>query len=371
MDVMGIINVNEPEGYLQELTEHRPLASVPFGGRYRLIDFVLSNMANSGITNVGILIQHKYRSLMDHLRSGKEWDLARKRDGLIILPPAYVQFPLHTYRGDVENFYINLDYIQHSKQKYVIVAGVNMVCNIDYRKILRFHQEKGADVTTVYTEQDCSAEDCSGVVGVSVAQDGCVTDMQVNPGKVPNQKISMEMFIMEREFLVDLIKCCVAHGDYDFIKHCLIKNMDKISIYGYPYQGYLARIYSVQSYFKYSMDLLKPSIWREVFSKVSPIYTKVKDEPPARYVENAKVTNTLVASGCYIGGRVENSILFRGVKIEQGAYIKNSIIMQNSEIASGVMLQNIICDKDVRITADKQLKGECNYPLVIRKGRVI
>jgi glucose-1-phosphate adenylyltransferase len=372
MDVMGIINLNEPEDYLHELTQYRPLAAIPFGGRYRLIDFVLSNMVNSGITNVGILMQHKYRSLMDHLRSGKEWDLARKVEGLFLLPPAYSNYPTQMHRGDVENFYNNLDYIERSRQRYVVIAGVNTICNLDYRAAVEYHRQKGADITVLYTEKNCTNQDCSEAIMLDVAVDGRVVDMQVKaPEVLEHQKLSMEMYIMDKSLLVDVIRNCIAHGDYDFIKHCMIKNLDKLKVYGYRHGGYLAHINSIQSYFAHNMDLLKPKIWQELFFRDGSIYTKVKDEPPSKYVEEAEVSNSLVAGGCYIAGYVENSVLFRGVKVHRGACIKNSIIMQRCEISGDTLLENVICDKDVRIASGKQLKGEINYPFVIRKGMVI
>ncbi len=370
MDVMGVINLNEADDCLQEITQHRPLAAVPFGGRYRLIDFVLSNMVNSGIHNVGIFVQHKYRSLMDHLRSGKEWDLARKRDGLIVLPPAYVNNPLRIQRGDVENFYSNLDYIYKSTQKYVLVAGINMICNLNYTSALEFHHRRQADITVLYSEEDCTRTDCSNAVMLEIGPDARVCDMQVNPEQVKNQKISMEMFIMKKDLFVNLIDGCYSRGDYDFVKHCLIKNLNKLNVYAYPHKGYLARVNSLTSYFKCNIDLLKPQIWQELFSQAGLIYTKVKDEPPARYTSTAKVTNSLVAGGCYIEGTVENSILFRGVRVHRDVRINNCIIMQKSEIAGNTILDTVICDKDVHIT-EKQLKGEVLYPTVIKKGTVL
>ena len=370
-ELMGIINLSEATENLGELSRLRPLAATPFAGRYRLIDFVLSSMVNSGITNVGIFIQHKYRSLMDHLRSGKEWDLARKRDGLFILPPAYTNNPMQIQRGDVENFYSNLDYIRKSRQKYVVIAGPEMVSNLDYRDALDFHKHTGAEITMLYTKVNCSTFDCVGANVVEMAENKQVISRQDYKQSSNYQDISMKTYIMERELLIKLVQDCISQGDYDFIKHCIVKNINKYKIFGYHYQGYVARINSLQNYFKHSMELLNPQIWEELFFKSGLIYTKVKDEPPAKYMMDADVSNTLVATGCYIEGRVVDSILFRGVKVHKGAYIKNSIIMQKCEIGPGVVLENVICDKDVCITANKQLKGEYNYPLVIKKGQVI
>lgn len=371
LDLMGIINLNESEEYLGELSRSRSLASVPFAGRYRLIDFVLSNMVNSGVSNVGIFIQHKYRSLMDHLRSGKEWDLARKRDGLFILPPAYTKTPMQVHRGDVENIYSNFDYIYQSRQKYVVVSGTNMVTNLDYRQALDAHKSTGADITALFTKANCGTHDCVRSNVLEMGPDARVIEIKEFKDLGGYQNMSMDMFIMEKSLLIEVVNKCIAYGDYDFVKHCVIKNISKYKVYGYHHQGYVARINSLQSYFQHSMELLNPHIWKELFFKCGLIYTKVKDEAPAKYMPENEVTNALIASGCYLEGRVENSILFRGVKVHKGAYIKNSIIMQKGNIGPGVVLENVICDKDVHITANKQLKGEYTYPLVIKKGRVI
>lgn len=371
LDLMGIINLNEAEEYLGELSRSRSLASVPFAGRYRLIDFVLSNMVNSEISNVGIFIQHKYRSLMDHLRSGKDWDLARKRDGLFILPPAYTKTPMQVHRGDVENIYSNLDYIYQSRQRYVIIAGANMVTNLDYREALAAHKSTGADITILYTKANCGTHDCLRANMLEIKADGQVSAIKEFKDSGGYQNMCMEMFIMEKRLLIELVNQCISYGDYDFVKHCIIKNSNKYKVYGYHHQGYVARISSLQSYFQHSMELLNPNVWKELFFKSGLIYTKAKDEPPAKFMHDSEVSNSLIASGCYVEGRVENSILFRGVKVQKGAYIKNSVVMQKGVIASGVMLDNVVCDKDVYITANKQLKGEASYPLVIKKGRVI
>ena len=369
-NVMGIINLNDGQDFLKELTQGRPLAAVPFGGRYRLIDFILSNMVNSGMQNVGILVQDKYRSLMDHLRSGKEWDLARKRDGLFILPPGKAQSSGDHYRGNIEKFYNNLDYIESSRQQYVLIAGSHIICNLSYRKAFKFHQDMGADVTLLYKEHAEDEElvqrsivDCQG--------NGRITDMAINPSNPLSCKVSLEMYIMNKDLLVGLIKDCQARGGLDFIKDILIKNIGTLKMYGYPYKGYVAHVDSVKSYYKHNMELLRPEKWEELFFKSGLVYTKVKDEAPVKYKENARVSNTMIANGCVIDGRVENSILFRGVTVHKGAYIKDSIVMQKCDIAENAVIDNVICDKNVTITQGKWLKGETNYPLVIEKGSVI
>lgn len=368
MEIMGIINLNEQKDYLGELSRERPLAAVPFAGRYRLIDFTLSNMVNSGIKNVGIFVQHNYRSLMDHLRSGKEWDLARKRGGLFILPPAYSRSPLEVHRGDVSNFYANLDYISKSSPKDIVISGVNILTNLDYREALKFHKEIGADITVLYTKIQLPKNDCFQAQILHLDGQGMVTKITNYEGDEGVQNMSMAMYIMEKSVLIELINNCISQGDYDFLKHCIIRNCNKLKIYGYCHQGYVAPIMSLQGYFQRTMELLQPQVWKELFFKSGYIYTKVKDEPPSKYTDEAQVINSLVAGGCHIEGKVENSVIFRGVKIHKGAVIKNSIIMQKGDIGDGVYMENVICDKDVQVSDAKHLQGVFNYPLVIKKG---
>lgn len=371
-DTMGIIYTGESDISLKEITRSRSVAAVPIGGRYRIIDFILSNMVNSGIRNVGIITQNNYHSLMDHLDSGKQWDLDRKRDGLFILPPYVSRDNTGWYKGKVDALHNIMAYIRRSTQQYALISGSTMVCNLTYDNALDFHKEKNADITVLYKEdKDAAHEDLSRNILIQTNGDQRIWDMEVMPSLPKSNKISMEMYIMEKNLLEYLVEECTARGQNDFIKDILIKKMDMLKIYGYPYTGYLARIDSIQSYFKHNMELLDPINRYELFFRSGSIYTKVKDEVPAKYGSHARSENTMVADGCIIEGQVENSILFRGVRIASGARVKNSIIMQNTEIQEGAVLENVILDKEVVIRRGKRLMGQENYPMVIGKSAVI
>ncbi|MBP2644507.1 MAG: glucose-phosphate adenylyltransferase, GlgD subunit [Firmicutes bacterium] len=372
-DVLGIINLHENEKLLKEITRNRPLAAVPFGGRFRLIDFVLSNMVNSGMQHVGIVAKSKYRALMDHIRSGKEWDLARKRNGLFILPPPdHVHYSNSIYKGDLENFHNHLDSIKKSQQRYVLIAGSHTICNIDYNDAFQFHLNKKADITIMYKKELPDKEKSFSMATVlNVDEEGRVIDMEVKADKTDCGNICMEIFFIAKELLVKIVEDCVARGEFDFIKEGIIKNLTRYKVFGYGYNGYMAKINSIQAYYRANMSLLNPEVWIELFNKMGPIYTKVKDTPPTTYRENASVKNSMIANGCVIEGTVENSILFRNVIVRKGAHIKNSILMQKCEIWPDVMLENVICDKDVKITQGKRLIGDPNYVMVIEKGMVV
>lgn len=371
-DTMGIIYTGDSNVSLQELTLRRSVAALPFGGRYRIIDFILSNMINSGITNVGIITQNNYHSLMDHLDTGKQWDLDRKHGGLFILPPYVSQDNRGWYRGEIEAFHSNMSYIRKSPQKYVVLSGSSMVCNLTYQEVMEFHKANNADITVIYKEmKKARKEDLSKHTIIKTDENNRVIDMEVKPANPTTDKLSMEIYIIEKRLFEYLIDECEARGLFDFNKDVLVRNLDKLKIYGFQYDGYLANIDSIQSYFKHNLELFDPENFYELFQHNGKIYTKVRDEVPAKYGENAKAENSLVADGCIINGQVENCVLFRGVKVAEGAVVKNSVIMQDAEIQEKVVLENVILDKDVIIRKGKHLVGQECYPVVIRKGAVI
>lgn len=374
---MGLIDLNENCNEMLEMARLRPLAAFPFAGRYRLIDFVLSNMINSGVSNVAILPKGNYRSLMDHLRSGKEWDLARKKDGLFFLfsndnEPEVVGYNWSGFSRNLIDLHNNLDYLRRSSQKYVVVTGSSMVCNLDYRDVADFHAERKADITIIYKDyEDAEEQDFSGATMIETGDRGRVMDMEVLPVKPRSKKLSMTMYFLERQLLIDLIDITVSRGGTSLLRDCFLKNLYNLKIYGYSFPGYVARIHSYESYFKRSMELLQPEVYQELFFQNGSIYTKVKDEPPTKYLKDSKVQGCLVANGSIIGGKIKNSIMFRGTRVDKDAKITNSIVMQKTVIGAGAILENVICDKDVIITAGKKLKGDPNHPIIIGKGSVI
>ena len=371
LDYMGIINLNEREDNIKGLTGHRPLAAVPIAGRYRMIDFALSNLVNAGVQNISIFTQNKYRSLLDHLGTGKAWDLDRKNDGLFIMNPMYDYYNLGIYRGDIENFKCHMDYLNFSKQNNVIITPSNMICNLDYQEAIKHHNETGADITIIYKKADNCTVDYQYCNTLEMDEYGRVERIDINFGNESECNISMEMYIMKKSLFLDIVNSCVSTGYCDYFREAVYKYLHKLKIFGYGFEGYLACINSTYSYYKTSMQLLDMDISRELFFKNGLIYTKAKDEPPTKYKENARVINSLVANGCTIDGQVENSILFRSVKIKKGAVVKDSIIMQNCSIEEDSEVANSILDKSVRVTKGKQITGYADNPEVIKKKAVI
>lgn len=364
--LMGIINLGEPTNSIRELTQHRTLGAVPFGSRYRLIDFTLSNMVNAGIRNVGILMWDRYGPLLDHIKSGKEWDLDRQRDGLFLLPPANSGNGTSELKGDVVNLYGNMAYLQKSRQKYVVISGSSMICNMDYGEVLDYHLAKGADVTIVYSDTMGLAQN-PPFTSLVTDDDYRVLDLAINPQKGKGEKASMNMYIMEKNTLIELVDHCASRGKRDMLTEGLLPRLKEWKVYGYPYIGYVGEVNSLKNYYKHSMELLNPAVWQELFFKKGLIHTKIKHEPPVRYLPSSSVRNSLIANGCIIEGTVENSILFRGVRVNKGAVIQDSIVMQKAQIGEGVLLKHVILDKDVKVSAGKRLTGDGRYPIVIHK----
>lgn len=371
-DVIGIIDTSEGGIQLKEITRKRSVAAVPVGSRYRVIDFVLSNMVNSGIRNVGIITWNQYNSLVSHLGSGKEWDLNRKKGGLFIFPPYGGNEGQGLYRGSVDAIHSVMGFIRRSEERYVLATQSHMLCSMTYDDALQFHLDRKADITVIYKEVgDMSLEQLRRNTLLDVDPDGRVADIQVKPTIPKYNKMYMGMYIIEKDLLDYLLDECISHGDSDFVKDILQRKMNSLRVCGYKFDGYLACIDSVNAYYRHNMDLLNPEISEELFFKSGPVHTRILDVVPAMYSDSADVKNCLVGDGCIIDGKVENSVLFRGVKVGKGAVIKDSIIMQGSEVYENAQLENVILDKDVIVRRERRLIGQQVYPLVVSKGIVI
>ncbi|PRR93730.1 glucose-1-phosphate adenylyltransferase subunit GlgD [Bacillus atrophaeus] len=331
--ILGVIDETTYKHSLQDLAAQRSLGAIPFAGRYRLIDFMLSNMVNADIRSVAIFPKYRYRSLMDHLGAGKEWDLHRKKDGLFFFPSPHLHHEYDEF-GSFRQFSDHLDYFHRSSQQYAVITNSHTVCNIQFKYVLKRHQEAGCDITEVY-------------------QDGQ----------------SLQIYLMSSKLLKDLIYGH-AEKDYKTIQEAVEKESSTLTVCPYEYSGYAAVIDSVEKYYLHSMQLIQPSFWQQVFLPQLPIYTKVKDEPPTKYGKHSAVRNSLVANGCVLEGEVENCILFRGVHIGKGTKLKNCIIMQKTQIGENCVLEQVISDKDVRIGNATEAAGTIEQPLVLKKGLV-
>ncbi len=371
-NVMGVIYTGENDARLRELTLIRAIAALPVAGRYRVIDFLVSSMVNSGMKNVGVITQKNYHSLMDHLGSGKEWDLHGKKDGLHILPPFLTRENIGVYSGTLDALRSNTDYLIRSKQEYVVFSGSEIIYNAHLDEMVKYHKESGADVTVMYTRDPAMQRDEHGVY-LSVGENGELTDVEIEPTHPSLENTYMEVVVMKRELLRFLVDKAVAHGLHDFRRDVLLPMIQegKSTVNAWEYTGPCWRLDSVQSFFKFNMDVLNADVRSSLFDKERPVYTKVRDDMPTRYGENANVVNSLVADGCVIEGTVENSILARGVCVAPDAHVKNCIVMQDGQIHSGAYIENCILDKQAIIKRNARLIGPAAYPIVIAKNVVI
>lgn len=373
-NALGIIFPNSYDEYVPDLVAERLMASIPFAGRYRMVDFILSSMVNCGIDNVSIVVRKNYHSLMDHLGSGREWDLTRKNGGLSIYPP-YAERSATVYTGRVEALQSILGFLKNQKEEYVVMSDANIAVNFDFSDMMRKHIESGADVTIAYKQEEIpdAMIRAEGVAKglyytLNLEEDGRVTDIRVNPKDAGIQNLSMTIYVLKRELLIRLIESAYVNAHMYFERDVLLQHMDELKIYGYEFTGYTARITGLRSYFDENMKLLDETNLDGLFSP-NPVYTKIRDDNPTRYIPGAKVKNIMAADGCVIEGEVENSVLFRGVKIAKGAKVKNCVLMQDTVVEAGAQMDYVITDKQVVISEGKEMKGTDTYPMFVAKRK--
>ncbi|WP_291635811.1 glucose-1-phosphate adenylyltransferase subunit GlgD [Clostridium sp.] len=360
---IGLLMLNEKEDNIKSLTKSRPIAAIPIGGRYRIIDFVLSNMVNSGIHNIGIFTNTKSRSLVDHLGSGKPWDLDRKINGLFLFNFTSEKSQL----SDIDILKDNMEYIYRSKQEYVIVSSSNVVCNIDYNEAAKYHEESGSDITILYKKTNDGKNQYVNCSTLYINGESEVLSIGKNIGSEDKQNISMEKFIMKKSTLITIVKDCIQTGHNNSIKKAIASMVSELNVNAYEFKGYLQYINSEKNYYKTSMDMLITKVIKELFFNNGLIYTKSKDGAPTKYFNGSKVSNALISNGCILKGSIENSIISRRVTVHAGAEVKNCIIFENCEIKKGCKLTNVIIDKNTIMSENTILMGDEDFPVVIEK----
>lgn len=370
MKTLGIVFSNIHDKEVSELTASRTLASVPYAGRYRLIDFVLSNMVNSGIYNVGVITKYNYQSLMEHVGSGKSWDLSRKNGGLVILPP-YGRESSTVYSSRFEAISNIAYYLREATETYVLMSDCDNVCNIDFSEAINYHVEKHADITVIYHKKELGACDEKVRTSVEVDSGGRVRKVVTKPKQSGVINAFTNILIINRKFLLSIIDNAEELGYKSFSRDVLIKGASEYNIYGYEYKGYFASIDTMANYYKHSMELLDKNIRDEIFRDGGAIYTKVRDSAPCWIEESGKVKNSVVADGCVIEGEVENSILFRGVHVSKGARVKGSILFNNVTVASDSTVNCVIADKFSHVLENRTLSGHETRPYFLPRNTIV
>jgi glucose-1-phosphate adenylyltransferase len=373
-DVFGLIISGSEDQELRDLTMMRSIAAVPIAGRYRVIDFYLSNLVNSGIHNVGVITYQNYHSLMDHILGGVEWDLSRKRDGLFILPPMSQQSSgSKFFDGTADAINGVRSYINRCSQNTCLLhTNCRTLFNTTYFDLQKFHKETKADITVMYHEPDVmSYPGSKSEIRLDVDENGNVVDIFSGNSTMNSKKISMDIYMIDKTLMVSLVDASIMRGGSDFVRDVLISNLKKLTVKAFKYEQPSFKIDTLEGYFKASMAFLDTKTRQSLLEGSGPVYTKVKDEVPARYSKDSVVSNSLVTDGCVVEGSVENSILFRGVQVAKGAALKNCVIMQECQIQSNAVLENVILDKKCTILRGRRLVGTQNYPMVVSKGSTI
>ena len=374
-EALGIIFPNSYDSLVPDLVSERLMASIPFASRYRMCDFMISSMVHCGIDNISILVRKNYHSLLDHLGNGREWDLARKNGGLNIVPP-FAQKQIKVFSGRIEALESIRGYLMKQTEKYVILSDANIAVNFDFNALLDEHIKSGADVTMVYRKQEIpqslirqstAGMDLYYALGINGDR---VSKIYINPKESGEMNFSLNIYVIDRELLIRMVDEAYLHGDVYFVRDILEKKIDQLDVRGFCYDGYVAHIHDMNSYFEENMRLLKEENINALFSG-NQIYTKIRDDNPTRYINGAKAKNVMVADGCVIEGEVENSVLFRGVKIGKGAKVKNCVLMQDTVIEDNVSVEYVITDKNVTISKGKSLTGNDTFQVYVAKGQAV
>lgn len=377
MTAAGLIFSNIHDECLPELTRLRTMASVPFGGRYRLIDFPLSNMVNSGISKIGIITHYNYQSLLDHIGTGKDWDLARRSGGIKILPPFITAYDAKAsnslYSTRLEALLGVTNFISRCTEDVLVLSDCDIICNIDLSKVLAQHEETGADITVVTKRVDggnFSADRHSVMV---LGDDGRILDCsEYSPNIEGSFDVSTNIMVITRRYLITVLNDAAAHGYTSFFRDIIARNVGKADFRAYLYEGYYSLIGNLPGYFETSMNLLDPEVRGELFEIAErPVFTKVRNSAPTSYAEGAKVSNSIVADGCVIEGEVENCVVFRGVKVGKGTVVRNSILLQDTYVGENVNLNCVITDKNAVIRDGRNLSGHETMPFYIGKGIMV
>ena len=370
IDTMGIIiasNANIPP-----LTDVRSASALPMAGGFRIIDFVLSDMANAGIQNIGVATEANYSSLMDHIKSGTPWDLNRKDRGLTILPPNIANKNSYEIRGDLDILMGIREFLMRAPETYVVLSIGNCIYNLDFKEVIKEHIDNQADVTIIYKDmKNVDQKELSRFTLLDLDGEKVVRDIEVCPYYPKWTCASADVFVMETALLESIVEECSAKGNHDFVKDAIAKKMSGLRVYGYEHKGYLDKIDSMKAYFDNNMMFLSSDMQKEMLHSGLPIYTKSRDLPPTKYGNGARVENSYIADGCDIRGTVINSVLSGNVTVKEGTVIKDSILMQDVEVGENVTLEYVVLDKTVKVTAGKTLIGQESYPLPVAKGTVI
>ena len=368
MNVMGLVFANIYDSSLGELTNKRTMASLPYGGRYRLIDFTLSNLANAGIRHIGIMTKYNYQSLMNHIGSGEEWDLELEENGLEFLTP-FSMSHAGPYRGKLDAIHSARSYLQIANEDYIILADADVLCGIDLTEVLEAHIASGKDLTVITKAGICDGERLVDLA-VKINKKGEISDMGVDYSAPKSYLASMGMFILKRQLLMEVAEESVAHNYYRFERDFVLRYFlnKKITVNSFEFKNVALFNESTSEFFRNNLALIDEDVRRGLFRPELPIYTKVRDQVPCFYGEGCEIDDCIVADGCMLEGVAEHSVLFRGVKLQEGSKVKNCVVMADTVIGKNAELENCILDKNVEIGDGVRLIGTPEHPVILKRG---
>ncbi len=367
MRVMGLIFTND--GSLGELTDKRTMASIPFGGRYRHVDFALSNLSCAGIRRVGIVSRYNYQSLMNHIGDGEEWGLELEEGGLEFLTP-YAMSTSHSYRGKLESLSAGMDFLRYGNDDdLVVMIDSAVLSNVDLNKVVLSHMNSGKDITVVTKAGVANGEKVLDLA-LKLDENGEVCDMVVDYAASKDYLASIDIFVLSKSFLITQVQELIARNHFHMDRDLVLGGWQsgKLSVNVFPFEGIAMYNESVSEYFANSLSLTHEEVRRDLFGSNHPIYTKVRDRVPSYYGEDCEINNCIVADGCMLEGKAEDSVLFRQVTIEKGADVENSVIMNEAVIGAGAEVKYAILDKNVTVRPGAKLIGTQKNPVIVKRG---
>lgn len=367
MKAIGIILAGGNNHKLGALSEKRAVGAMPVAGSYRSIDFALSSMSNSRVQKVGVFTQYNAGGLNEHLSSSKWWGFGRKQGGLYVFTPTITADNGFWYRGTADAIYQNLSFLKNSHEPYVIIASADCVYKIDFNKVLEYHIEKKADITVVCKDMPENMN-LERYGTVKMNEESRIEEFEEKPLVAKSHTISCGIYVIRRRQLIDMIEKCAEEDRHDFVRDILIRYKDMKHIYGYKIKDYWKNIATVDDYFQTNMDFLKPEVRDYFFKQYPDVYSKVEDQPPAKYNAGAKIKNSLIASGCIVNGTVEDSIIFKEAYIGNNCYIKNSIILNDVYIGDNTYIENCIVESRGTMRANSYYKGENGIEIVVERN---
>lgn len=368
MRAIGIVLAGGNNKAMRELSQKRAIAAMPIAGSYRCIDFALSNMSNSHIQKVAVITQYNARSLNEHLSSSKWWDFGRKQGGLFVFNPTITPENSVWYRGTADALYQNIDFLRNSHEPYVVIASGDGVYKLDFSKVLEQHIEKKADVTVVVKDIP-EGEDMGRFGVIKTNDDGRIVEFEEKPIETTERTVSTGIYIVRRRQLIELLEKAASEDRYDFVKDILIRYKNVKRLYAYKLESYWNNISTAEAYYQTNMDFLKRDTREFFFNQYPDIYSKVDDLPPAKYNPGAEVKNSLIASGCIINGKVENSVIFKKVYVGNNCVIKNSVILNDVYIGDNTVIENCIVESRDTLKSNEQYIGTPdNVRIVVEKN---